>query len=378
MSYGGVIAIAALLVWPVSGQAIYVAPTPEPLERISGEHRAATAAELSKVMHPDDHMSPYAVLVSKENHADALAAGPMAAMKGAPLLVTAQDSLDGVTATELDRVLKTNLGVLSLRPGTGGTTTPAAKVIIVGGESAISADVEQAVKDIRADIETMRIFGTDRFSTAVEVAKFMDSIRGYSSKWAFVANGEAYPDAMAAASVGSDKLVCPDFMPILLTRDTELPQVTADYLSSVAITGAMAIPPAPMLEKIFALGGLTRISQEVFDAIDALVGEEVRIAGDDRYMTATEIANTFYGAGNEPDLIGVTRGDYWADALAAGPFFGKKHVPTLLVEPELLPDETYNYVLGYKDVIMGGWVVGGLDAVSDGVKASVEDVYINQ
>lgn len=372
---GSAVLVLALVVMPTSASATSYAITE--LERISGTDRYETAVNISQEIFDTDNSVPYAVLVSGETHPDALAAGPLARLKGGPLLLTMRDSLPMVTSDELDRVLKTNLTAQSVeaRPGTG--TSFASKVIIIGGESAVSAEVEQAVKDIRSDIDTMRIEGADRYDTALNVALYMDQVRGnVSATKAFLANGEAYPDAMAASAIASNKQLNGEVSPILLTREDELPASTATYLGQVAVTTGSTVT-TPMLETVYVLGGEARISQDIVDYIDQFTNDVIRIAGPNRYGTASNLAETFFGVSNPPAYIGVARGDDFADALAAGPFMGKKNSPMLLVEPDMLPDETYAYLLGHKDDILGGWVLGGVTAVSDAVKASVEDVYMD-
>jgi len=383
---GGSFAVASMLLpatmTPLSAAANVDASTTfavTELERISGEDRYETAVNISQEVFDTDHSLPYAVVVSGETHPDALAAGPLARLKGGPLLLVTRDTLPQGTADELDRVLKTNIVATGVQAQTGSQTGPAAKVIIVGGESAVSMEVEDAIKAIReeGDIETMRIEGADRYDTALNVALYMDQVRGgESSKWAFLANGDAYPDAMAASAIASNKLICDDLIPILLTREDELPASTATYLGQVALTTG-STPTVPKLEKVFVLGGEARVSQDIVDYLDMFVQDVERIAGPNRFGTASNLAETFFGVTNPPSNIGVARGDDFADALAAGPFMGKKNGPMLLVEPEVVPDETYAYVLGHKDDILGGWVLGGTNAVSDGVKSAIEAVYLD-
>lgn len=381
LASASLVAALAVFVAPTIGRANVGSTETEVLERISGENRMATAVEISQDMFTDDHSVHYAVVVSGETHADALAAGPLARLKGGPLLLTSRDMLDDVTRDELDRVLNKDVASLSnggsITGQLGEYTSPEAKVIIVGGESAVSQDVEDEILAIRGEgkLEVMRIEGADRYDTALNVALFMDQIRGESAKWAFLANGEAYADAMAASAIASNKNICDSTMPILLTRQEELSDSTASYLGQVAAMTGEAT--TPKLEKVYVLGGEVRISEDIVTYLDQFVMDVTRIAGPNRYGTAANLAETFFGVDNPPSKIGIARGDDFADALAAGPFMGKHGGPLLLVEPNVLPDETYSYLLGHKDHIKGGWVLGGVEAVIDGVKTAVEDVYMD-
>ena len=85
------------------------------------------------------------VLASGLNYADALAGVPLANKINAPLLLTSDKDLNASTLAEIGR-----LG--------------AKKVIILGGEGAVSEKVE---KKLQAEaLKTERIFGKTRYSTA--------------------------------------------------------------------------------------------------------------------------------------------------------------------------------------------------------------------
>jgi hypothetical protein len=87
--------------------------------RIAGNNRYATAEEVSKVAFPNGASTVY--VVSGENFPDALTVSSLSAGKG-PILLTAKDRLPRETSREIKR----------LSPK---------KVIVVGGESAVSSKV---------------------------------------------------------------------------------------------------------------------------------------------------------------------------------------------------------------------------------------------
>jgi putative cell wall-binding protein len=373
MGTTGILSLA-MLVFPYGSNATGTSETKAALERFEGVNRADTAAKISKSQYPTDHSQKYAVLVNRDSFADAVAAGAFAAMKQAPLLLTAAESLDGPTATELDRVLKT-----SLTTTTGETTSPAAIVYIVGGESAISADVVTAVKAIRSDIDTERISGDTRYVTAVALAKKMDSIRGSGPSAVFLADGETFADSMTAGVYAGNKLVSSNYAPVVLVKTDDVPDSVATYLDGFGVTSVSTgevTPPPPALSNGYVLGGLVRVSQTVFDELDTYIKDLMRIAGDDRYETAANAAETFFGTSNPPSKIGVARGDEFADALAAVPFLATNKDPLILTKPDELPNFSYSYILGHKDSILGGWIFGGEEAVDATVKTQIEEIYM--
>ncbi len=93
--------------------------------RLAGSDRIATAVRLSQAAHPDG--APAAVVVSGRDFADALAAAPLAAAVGGPLLLNDPGALAPAVAAELDRL---------------GART----VHLVGGPAARSPAVEGALR----------------------------------------------------------------------------------------------------------------------------------------------------------------------------------------------------------------------------------------
>lgn len=139
-----------------------------------------------------------AYLASGVEPADALAAAPVAARQGAPILLTEPTALPEATRTALAGV---------------------ARVHVVGGEAAIGPDVATT---LRADHDVVRTAGPDRFATAVAVARQApDPVAGIA-----IAAGRAWPDALtgAAHAAATDSV-------LLLTDTTRLPWTTAAELT---------------------------------------------------------------------------------------------------------------------------------------------------
>lgn len=162
-----------------------------------------------------------------------------------------------------------------------------------------------------------RIAGQDRYDTAAEIA-----LRFGSADVVYLANGRDYPDALA----GTPAAVLDD-APILLTGSGALPQATVDALSELS--------PA----SVIVLGGTTSVSEAAAQqAALASGGTVTRLAGENRYGTAVEVAKTFDPA--SIDTVYIASGQVYADALAAGPLAGVDGDPVLLTRGTSLPKET--------------------------------------
>ncbi len=118
--------------------------------RLAGAGRYETAVEISKSGFPNGAKT--VVLAFGLNYADALAGVPLAKAMNAPILLTTLKTLPAETLAEIERL-------------------NAKKVIILGGTSAVSADVEKALTDKKLEVE--RIAGTTRFETAAKIADKM-------------------------------------------------------------------------------------------------------------------------------------------------------------------------------------------------------------
>ena len=118
------------------------------------------------------------------------------------------------------------------------------KVTVIGGKNAISDD---AVKGYKATIT--RVFGADRYETAVEVAKLISG-----ATKAYVASGLTFADALAltpyARMTGANGI-------ILLTAQNELPMSVRKFLNTNKGTFG------PYGTNTFIVGGENAVSAEV-------------------------------------------------------------------------------------------------------------------
>ncbi|MDR1773313.1 MAG: cell wall-binding repeat-containing protein [Clostridioides sp.] len=125
------------------------------VDRIGGEDRYETAAEISKKVTEITRNTSKSVVVRGDDFPDALTITSLAALNNSGILLTQTDNLNDFTKNIL-RLNKTS------------------KVIIGGGLSAVSKQVENEIRKMPSSIE--RIGGEDRYETAVKISQRFDNI----------------------------------------------------------------------------------------------------------------------------------------------------------------------------------------------------------
>ena len=225
-------------------------------EKIIGSDRYETAAKMA------DKMGSYNTVIlvnSDKSMADGLSAASLSGKKNAPILLVKQDKIPKAT---MDRIKKAN------------------NVYIVGGENAISKNVEKKLKESGKKIN--RIAGKDRYDTSREIAKLLG---GYDK--AFIVNGaKGEADAMSVSAVAAKYGA-----PILLTN------------------GKTSIHDKKSGVKYYAIGGTSVIDNKLKEKYSA-----ERVAGSDRYATNREIMDEFYW---NSEKVYFAKGDTLIDALTA-------------------------------------------------------------
>ncbi len=321
------------------------------LVRLSGLNRVLTGIEISKNGFPTAASVDALVLATSQNFPDGLAAGPLAAMVGGPVLLNPQANIDPNVLAEIARVFD-------------GRADTGVDVYVIGGPAAISDTVIAAI-DVLTNVDVLRVSGSNRIKTAKAVAERMDVLRGRGPSAAIVANSANFPDALAASAPASDKAVNADLMPILLNPAGSLDGDVSAYLSASTAT----------LKTVNVVGGGLVVTDAVKNAIDAVIDTVNRLSGANRNATAVAIASFFYTGALAPQSMGIATGLAFADALTGGRHSGLMHEPLLLVTPTSIPGATTGYISGNASTIDGGFIYGGTSAVSEGVRTSLESLY---
>lgn len=200
------------------------------VQRLSGADRFATAAAVADHLHDT---AAVAYVATGSDFADALTASAAAGDRAVPLLLATRDSLPDATRSALDELAVD-------------------EVVVVGGEDAIGASVEDELGRYAANVG--RLEGPERFSTAVAVSQHRHSREATD---AYVATGEDFPDVLAAAPAAIS-----EGTPLLLTARTSLPDVTAGELDRLGV------------ERVRIAGGSQAVSASVADALRAALGPD--------------------------------------------------------------------------------------------------------
>ncbi|MEA3511657.1 MAG: cell wall-binding repeat-containing protein [Actinomycetota bacterium] len=246
------------------------------VRRVAGNSRYATAAAVSKASFAS---ASTAYVATGLNFPDALAAGPVAAADGAPILLVRTATVPSETIAELDR----------LAP---------ASIVILGGSGAVSADVENALKSRYPASTISRIAGSNRYETAALISR---SHFEPDAATAYIAVGTNFPDALAGGVAAAVRDA-----PVLLTASDMLPASTALELDRLRP------------QEIVILGGAGVVSPAVEAHLSSFTSGTVRrLAGPDRFSTGAVIAlDTFPDSAS---TISITTGLDFPDALASTP-----------------------------------------------------------
>lgn len=300
-------------------------------ERVAGASRVDTAANISAATF---ETAETAHVVTAEEFSDALAASYGGGAVEGPILLVGQDNVPQPTWDELER-LETE------------------RVVIVGGEEAVSAAVQSQLTAHGYDTE--RVSGADRYQTASAVGlRYGAGPDGEvgtldGDRTALLANGEAFADALAAGPLAAGAT-----LPLLLTPPDE-PHASVDAtLTQLDI------------ERVVIVGGTAAVSTDVADHYADAGYTVERWAGASRTDTAAVVAtNAVARAGFSAERVLVTRGDDYPDALTASVHAGQLGAPVLLTaDPATLGSATGRWLVdrcGSVGLIRG---VGGFVALA--------------
>jgi putative cell wall-binding protein len=277
---------------------------------------------------------PVVYIANGERFPDALSAGPAAAhQKGALLLVTSTSVPDATVKA---------LGALKPQ-----------KIVVVGGEAAISAGVYTQLAKLQPNIA--RIGGADRYEVSRNVIDyaFCGQAEGDCADGAatiFAATGANFPDALSAgpavAHLGGAVLLVPG-------QDDQIDEPTALLLKRLGT------------DRVWVAGGPNSVTESLMmDFLSAMpAGSGVsRVSGADRFETSAAINTAVFGTG-ETALLATGAG--FADALAGGPVAATIDAPLFLVQRDCYPEPIWNAIRSYDTIDL--LLLGGENALSDSI-----------
>jgi hypothetical protein len=199
------------------------------------------------------------IITTGQNFPDALAAGPLAYDKDAPIILH-----DGSTPSAAVVKFLTDNDIED--------------AYIIGGTSAVPQAITDALDDVLG-VDVTRLAGANRFETAVAVATEIGDNTGV-----ILANGRNFPDALAAAP-----LAAANSAPILLVEAGSIPTATA----------AWHVANADTLENVWVVGGTSVVAASVLTgAVAAATAVQPTVTAATAAFTMTQATIDITGAGN--------------------------------------------------------------------------------
>lgn len=174
---------------------------------LGGTDKYGTAVKVAESLNV--HEGTPIVLVSGDNYPDALSISSEAAEMGMPILLVRKDGMSDAAQNEISKI----------KPST---------IYAIGLEGVISDSVLNKAASI-ANSSTIRIGGTDRYKTSIEISKYF----GLSGHGVCIATGNDFPDALAGSVYAANHNV-----PIILAGSS-LSDDTVNCLKSMNIAGAV-------------------------------------------------------------------------------------------------------------------------------------------
>ena len=202
-----------------------------------------------------------------------------------------------------------------------------------------------------------RLTARDGRAAAAEIAtdRFF---AGHRAERVLLCRDDAFADCLAASAGVDDRTA------LLFTAGG--PGVALSTETRAAVSDVL-----PRGGEVVILGGTNAVSNEAEHRLRLDGYRIVRIAGDDRFDTAAQVAQHFHPGDTH---VLVARGYDWADAIAGGSVAASQGMPVLLTHRDILPDALADELArrGGQDVRVT--ILGGPAAVSAGVAAQIDAV----
>lgn len=301
-------------------------------ERLSGDDALGTMSAIVGDEAGFSDKGGMVVVAAVSGYWDALSASGIAGLAGAPVLMTAAESLSDATKAELVR----------LQPS---------QVIICGGPFSVSQDVADQIQEVTGTAP-VRIAGESATGTAARIAKEAKARTGGTwSSTGLLATNAGYWDALAIAPYAYHGRC-----PIFLSEGAD--SVSEETISAMREVGIF---------ELYIVGGELSVSPAVKAQLEG-AGIRVlgRLSGETAIETSQVIAEFELSHGMTADKMGVATVDGYWDALSGAAFCGKNGSVIVLVS-----DEASSSIDGFVKTqalsIERGYVFGGMGTVPESV-----------
>lgn len=207
---------------------------------------------------------------------------------------------------------------------------------------------------IKTTYTSTRLGGANRFTTATQIAK---SVNSQKVDAVVLANAFNFPDALSG-SVLASKYNAPI---LLVDKNASNNKETINYIkSNLKSTG-----------KVYLLGDTGVVPDSVVKSLkSAGFSNFERLGGKDRYATNLVINKKINPASGSN--IVVASSTVFADSLSVSGVAGKNQMPIYLTSANSITSETLNAIKGVKPKNI--YIVGGTGAVSPNVEKSLKGI----
>ena len=263
---------------------ISVNPVIDSITRVYGGNRFGTSFAISDTILANSGKEKHdvVILANGDNFADALAGSYLAAVKGAPIIITR-----AAKVSEVNAYIKSVLA-------NGGT------IYVLGGTAAVPESSLAGLTGKGYNI--IRLQGSNRYGTNIAILEEA----GIDGDTILIATGTNYADSLSASATG---------LPMLLVKGT-------DKLNDDQIKFLKANPN----KKFIILGGTGAVSSS-FESELKKYGEVSRIAGNNRFDTSKLIAEKFF---DKATVAVLAYGSDFPDGLCGGPLANQVGAPLIL------------------------------------------------
>lgn len=241
------------------------------VQRLGGQDRYETSVKIADAL---GTKPTKAVVASGEGYADALSAGPAAAINGIPILLTTQNTLPDAETN----YLKANSNITA--------------TYVIGETGSVSDSVKDSLPS------PTRLGGADRYETNIAVLKEFKSDFGFGNVYAALGNGPVGNEFADALTGGA--LAAKNKNPLIITG-LSLSSATTDFLDE----------NVPKNSTLTILGGTGNISDSFADEIKDAFGKASTGGGgggSTTYKNITSDVAKYYGpkikevVNNNPNL----------------------------------------------------------------------------
>lgn len=315
---------------------VRVSPSQTDHVAVAGANRFDTAIAASQQTFPGGANA--VIIATGANWPDALGGAALAGVYDAPVLLTRADLLPAAVVTEMVR----------LAP---------AHIYVLGGTNVVSESIEARLRALFPTSSVERFWGANRFATVESIAARVVRDSSSFDGTAFVATGNSFPDALAAAPLATALE-----RPLYLADRSGLSSATIGAMLDAGVTD------------VVLLGGTGAVPSVVEAQLDDVSLSHTRLSGIDRYATALEITKSGVAAGLTWDKLAFACGTDFPDALAGGVMQGHDSSVMVLTECDTLDARVAAVLLAQRDIIGEVRYIGGPSAINQGVRDAVAQV----